>query len=357
MVTATMTKLGHIARARDLADIVESHGIKLDGFPGKLVRQAICPLGDHDTDASFTVYGDSQRYFCFGCDARGDALDFIRAVNNLTLQEAVNVLQRQPVMQKVATRDRPGKSAQGRNRDSAIVKAALHFYRETLLSSASGRDGRSYLKGRGISRATAEALQLGYCSGSGLLGHLLGRGFSRNRIRRSGLMFDKGRRERFAGMVVVPEILNGSPVWMTGRTVRVNVKPRFNALPGGKAILGIGTLPRRMKRLIVAEGVFDWLTLREWGLPSVALAGNGNTERLVQQLNGVQAGEVVLALDANEKGESLTRKLLGLDPEDGDEPRAKLANASSVSLPGGYEDIGDLATVPDGRTRFMAALG
>ena len=271
MVTATLTKLGHIARTRDLADVVESYGIKLDGFPGKLVRQAICPLSDHDTDASFTVYGDSQRYFCFGCDARGDALDFIRAIDNFTLKEAVNVLQRQPAMAKVATRNQPRKPAQGLKRDGAIVRASLRFYRESLLSAASGQDGRSYLRGRGISRATAEALHLGYCSGSGLSAHLQEQGFDEDRILRSGLMVDRGRRERFAGMVVVPEILDGSPVWMTGRKVSDGNKRRFNALPGRKTILGIGTLPLRTKRLIVAEGIFDWLTLREWGFPSVAI--------------------------------------------------------------------------------------
>ena len=357
MVTATMTTLGHIARTRDLADIVESHGIKLDGYPGKLVRQAICPLGDHDTDASFTVYGNSQRYFCFGCDARGDALDFIRALDKLTLQEAVNVLQRRPAMPKFATRNQPNKPAQGLKRDGAIVRAALRFYRETLLSAASGRDGRSYLKGRGISRATAVALQLGYCSGAGLVGHLRRSGFHRDRIRRSGLLLDRGRRERFAGMVVVPEIVDGSPVWMTGRKVTEGRDRRFNALPGRKTILGIGTLPRGIKRLVVAEGVFDWLTLREWGLPSVALAGNGNIDRLVEQLNRLKVSEVVLALDVNDKGRSLTGHLLGLNCEDDDRQHDTLANASAICLPDGFEDIGDMATVPDGRMRFIAALG
>lgn len=241
--------------------------------------------------------------------------------------------------------------------DTAVVREALTYYRKNLLGAESGQPGRNYLKNRGIGRATAEALHLGYCPGNGLKAHLQERGFGKDRILRSGLLLYRGRRERFAGMVVVPEILNSSPVWMTGRTVRRNVKPRFNALPGSKAVLGIGSLPRRIQRLIVAEGVFDWLTLREWGLPSVALAGNGNTDRLIQQLNRVQADEVILALDANEKGESLTRKLLGMDTEDGEEPRAALANASSIRLPGGCEDIGDLATVPDGKLRFLTALG
>ena len=354
MATAPMTKLGHIARTRDLGDIVESRGIKLTPGSGR-VRQGVCPFHD-ESEGSFTVYADSQRFHCFGCGTWGDALDFIRKLDNVSVQDAATTIQQQTAA-PVRSRHSKPKAYRIPRRDSVVVSAALTFYRDILLSATSGQPGRNYLKARGISRATAETLQLGYCTGNGLKAHLQEKGFGKDRILRSGLLLDRGRRERFAGMVVVPEILHGSPVWMTGRTVRQNVKPRFNALPGSKAILGIGTLPRRMKRLVVAEGVFDWLTLREWGLPSVGLAGNGNIDRLVMQLNRLQAGEVVLALDANEEGQSLTRRLLGLDAEEGDEPRATLANASAVSLPGGYEDIGDMATIPDGRTRFMAALG
>jgi len=354
MAVATSTNFRQIARTRDLGDLVESRGIKLTPGSGR-VRQGICPF-HNESEGSFTVYADSQRFHCFGCEAWGDTLDFIRKLDGVSVQEAARTLQGQPAT-PVRSRYSSPKRRHSPRQDGAVVSAALTYYRDNLLGASSGQPGRNYLKDRGIGRATAEALQLGYCTGNGLKAHLHERGFGNDRILRSGLLLDRGRRERFADMVVVPEILNGSPAWMTGRTVRENVKPRFNALPGSKAILGIGTLPQRMKRLIVAEGLFDWLTLREWGLPSVALAGNGNIDRLIQQLNRVRAGQVILALDADEKGESLTRRLLGLDIEDGEEPRATLANASSIRLPGGCEDIGDLATVPDGRMRFMAALG
>ena len=354
MTTATLTKFGQIARTRDLGDLVESRGIKLYPRSGR-VRQGVCPFHD-ESESSFTVYADSQRFHCFGCETWGDALDFIRKLDGVSVQEAARTLQRQPTT-PVRSRYSGPKYRRTPGQESAVARAALTYYRDNLLGAASGQPGRNYLKERGISRSTAEALQLGYCTGNGLKAHLHERGFGKDRILRSGLLLDRGRRERFAGMVVVPEILNGSPVWMTGRTVRKNVKPRFNALPGSKAVLGIGTLPRRIQRLIVAEGVFDWLTLREWGLPSVALAGNGNTDRLIQQLNRVRADEVILALDANEKGESLTRRLLGMYVEDGDERTATLANASAIRLPDGFEDIGDMATVPDGKLRFVAALG
>lgn len=354
MTTATFTKFGQIARTRDLGDLVESRGIKLTPGSGR-VRQGVCPFHD-EGEGSFTVYADSQRFHCFGCETWGDALDFIRKLDGVSVQEAARTLQRQPAT-PVRSRYSGPKYRRTPGQDSAVVRAALTYYRDNLLGAASGQPGRNYLKSRGIGRATAESLQLGYCTGTGLKAYLRERGFGQDRILRSGLLLDRGRRERFAGMVVVPEILNSSPVWMTGRTVRRNVKPRFNALPGSKAVLGIGTLPRRIQRLIVAEGVFDWLTLREWGLPSVALAGNGNTDRLIQQLNRVRADEVILALDANEKGENLTRRLLGMDVEDGDERTATLANASAIRLPDGFEDIGDMATVPEGKLRFVAALG
>ncbi len=354
MVTASLTEFGQIARTRDLGDLVESRGVKLYPRSGR-VRQGVCPFHD-ESESSFTVYADSQRFHCFGCDAWGDALDFIRRLDNVGIQEAARTLQRQPAT-PVKSRYASPKPRSTPGQDSAVVRTAITFYRDILLRADSGQPGRNYFKDRGISRETAEALRLGYCTGNGLNAHLHEQGFGKNRILRSGLLLDRGRRERFAGMVVVPEILNGNPVWMTGRAVRKNVKPRFSALPGSKTVLGIGTLPRRIQRLIVAEGVFDWLTLREWGLPSVALAGNGNAGRLIQQLNRVRAEEVILALDANEKGESLTRKLLGMDIRDGRECPATLANASAIRLPDGFEDIGDMATVPDGKQRFVAALG
>ncbi len=56
-----------------LAEVVESAGVKLRGR-GR-VRQGFCPFHD-EAEGSFTVYGDSERFYCFGCGAGGDVLDF-----------------------------------------------------------------------------------------------------------------------------------------------------------------------------------------------------------------------------------------------------------------------------------------
>ena len=85
MVTANVDIAALKAR-HPLGDMVEASGVRLRGR-GR-VRQGVCPFHD-EAEGSFTVYGDSERFYCFGCGAGGDVLDFIRRVENLSLPEAI----------------------------------------------------------------------------------------------------------------------------------------------------------------------------------------------------------------------------------------------------------------------------
>ena len=70
-----------------LNDVVEGCGRAIEGKgespPGRLSPST------RRTEGIFTAYGDSQRYYCFGCGEGGDALDFIQRMENLTLPEAI----------------------------------------------------------------------------------------------------------------------------------------------------------------------------------------------------------------------------------------------------------------------------
>ena len=74
---------------------MESRGIKLYSRVRSRSPRSVCPFHD-ESEGSFTVYADSQRFHCFGCDAWGDALDFIRRLDGASIQEAARTLQRQP---------------------------------------------------------------------------------------------------------------------------------------------------------------------------------------------------------------------------------------------------------------------
>jgi DNA primase len=50
-----------------------------------------CPFHDDHTP-SFTVYLQSDTYHCFGCRAHGDVISFVRAMENLSFAQALEVL-------------------------------------------------------------------------------------------------------------------------------------------------------------------------------------------------------------------------------------------------------------------------
>ena len=51
----------------------------------------LCPFHNEKTP-SFTVYPDTNSFYCFGCGAGGDVISFIRRIDNLDYVEAVKTV-------------------------------------------------------------------------------------------------------------------------------------------------------------------------------------------------------------------------------------------------------------------------
>ncbi|MDE2884831.1 MAG: hypothetical protein OXO53_07015, partial [Chloroflexota bacterium] len=118
--------------------------------------------------------------------------------------------------------------------DPTLLTAAARFYAGRLRRSP---EAQAYLRSRGISSTTTTRLGLGYAPGGGLRAHLAEAGFAQERVRSSGLFVEAG--ERFAGMVVVPDLGAGDRVrWLAGRAVAPERRPRFQSPPGPKPVLG-----------------------------------------------------------------------------------------------------------------------
>ena len=199
-----------------LGGVVEASGVRLRGR-GR-VRQGVCPFHD-EAEGSFTVYADSERFYCFGCGEGGDVLDFIQRAEGLSLPEAIARLDGSPgLAPRAATRPagtRRPRSAALPPRDPALLTAAGRFYAERLRRCP---EAREYLASRGVGQSAAARLGLGYAPGGGLRQALESCGFSEKRIRDSGLFMERGA-ERFAGMVVVPDVTGGLVRWLVGRAI------------------------------------------------------------------------------------------------------------------------------------------
>ena len=340
MVTANVDITALKAR-HPLGDTVEAAGVRLRGR-GR-VRQGVCPFHD-EAQGSFTVYADSERFYCFGCGLGGDVLDFIQRAEGLSLPEAIARLDGSPgLAPRAATRPagtRRPRSAALPPRDPNLLTAAARFYAGRLRRSPAAWE---YLASRGVGQSAAARLSLGYAPGNGLRQALESCGFSEQRIQDSGLFMERGA-ERFAGMVVVPDVTGGLVRWLAGRAIDPDRTPRFQAPPGPKPVLGLGRLGPAPPWAVVAEGVFDWLALAGWGLPAVAALGTQGMERVASVLRGCP--RVFLAFDSDDAGREATERLLTLLGR----------RAAAVVLPRGIGDVGELAALPHGRTVFLRLL-
>ena len=337
MVTANVDIPALKAR-HPLGDTVEASGVRLRGR-GR-VRQGVCPFHD-EAEGSFTVYADSERWYCFGCGLGGDVLDFIQRSENLSLPDAIRRLGGGiglGASPRLAPARRP-KVTPMPPRDPALLTAAARFYAGQLRRHS---DGLGYLASRGI-ELDALRLGLGFAPGGGLRQALESAGFSTDRLRDCGLFTERGS-ERFAGMVVVPEVSGGLVRWLVGRAVDAHRTPRFQSLPGPKPVLGLGRLGPAPAWAVVAEGVFDWLVLAGWGLPAVAALGTQGVERVASALRGCP--RVFLAFDNDEAGLEATERLADLLGR----------RAAAVTLPQGVGDVAELAALPQGRAAFLHLL-
>ena len=68
-----------VVRRNDIEDLIGQY-VSLRRRGRTLV--GLCPF-HNEKSPSFTVYPDTQSFYCFGCGAGGDAITFVRQSNNL----------------------------------------------------------------------------------------------------------------------------------------------------------------------------------------------------------------------------------------------------------------------------------
>ena len=342
MVVANATvDIAELKSRNPLGDAVEAAGVALRG-KGR-VRQGVCPF-HQEAEGSFTVYGDSERFYCFGCGSGGDVLDFVQRMEGLTLPESIRRLDDGPapvLANPISTTTvRPTAVPALPPRDPALLTAAVRFYAGLLKRNPKARE---YLALRGIGLDAAIRLGLGYATGTGLRSYLESAGFTTQRLRDSGLFLERGA-ERFAGTITVPDIASGRVRWLTGRAVDTDARPRFQAVPGPKPVLGLARLGPSPPWLVLTEGVFDYLALEAWGYPACAALGTQGMDKVAAEVKGCP--HVFLAFDNDGAGQVAAqglKELLG-------------RRAAVVNLPQGIADVGELAALPHGQRFFHRLL-
>jgi DNA primase len=329
-----------IRRANPIEGVVTRSGVDLR-FAGR--RLAGCCPFHRDDRPSLVVYPHNESYFCFGCGAGGDVIDFVARLNGVGFREAAAMLSVPPTQHRDSrSQSRTLVSLASRSEDEpltaseeAVIEAAAAFYHDALRH---GREALRYLKERGIGRDTARGCRLGF-GRPGLAEHLKRRRLSLAAAQRVGLLAEDF--ETMIDRIVVPDLRDGKAIWLTGRSLRQGT-PRYLNLRLPKPLLGLDLV--RRDEVVVTEGPFDWLTARQWGLPAIALLGTHVSQSAMQAL--VRFRRVHLALDSDEAGcRAVSQIAADLD-----------GRGMIVELPPGVHDLNDLGRLRTGRKAFQRCL-
>jgi len=88
-----MSEIDRLRRDAPLPDVARAHGVDLSEDGAEFI--GCCPFHSEVTP-SFTVFRGSKdgvwRFNCFGCDQRGDVVDFIKLLKGVDTTEAIRIL-------------------------------------------------------------------------------------------------------------------------------------------------------------------------------------------------------------------------------------------------------------------------
>ena len=335
-----------VKRAHPVEEVVSRYGIELRPVGRALVGR--CPFHPDGGRPNLYVYPGNRSWYCYRCAVGGDVISFVMRQERLGFRDAVARLEGDslvacPTPPSPARRPsaRPRRSFAWGAAERACLAVAVELYHNRLLTDPAAL---AYVEGRGLERATLERCRVGYASGEELAAYLRWRRLPAQAAVRVGLLGHDGR-EFLAGRVVVPEIRGGQPLWLVGRTVGPDGgDPKYLGLPGAKPLLGWETAVGSPTAIVV-EGVFDWLTLVQWGFPALALVGTRARPEVLRAL-GARFQRLYLALDADDAGREAAEAIV----------QALGPRAVPLRLPDGVKDVAELAPRPDGRALFARAL-
>lgn len=287
----------------------------------------LCPFHSEKT-GSFTVYPESQSFYCFGCGAGGDAIGFIRRIENLEYVEAIKLLAQRAGMTvpEDAAEDRTAKL---KTRILEMNREAARFYYDRLIEPQ-GEAALRYLLGRGLLPKTIKHFGLGYAPAqwSALTDMLAKKGYNYEEMEAACLSRrgkNGGYYDVFRDRVMFPIIdLRGNVIGFGGRKMTGDGPKYYNSpdtpvFKKTKNLFALNFAKKngKMPYLILCEGYMDVIAMHQAGFTqAVASLGTSLTSDQCR-LAAAYTDEAVLAYDSDEAGQKATRRAIGLLDEAG----------------------------------------
>lgn len=284
----------------------------------------LCPFHNEKTP-SFTVYPESNSFYCFGCGAGGDVITFVRRMENLDYIEAVKSVAQMAGMSMPEDGYDDTLSKQ-RMRLFAANREAARFYHECLMNPKN-KAALDYFLSRGLSVNTIRRFGLGYAPNDWreLINHLKSKGYTEHELVLANLArrSDKNGRanyyDNFRNRVMFPIIdLRGNVIAFGGR-VMDDSKPKYintsDTLVYKKSngVFGLNLAKNANdNKLILVEGYMDVIALHQAGFTNaIACLGTAFTNEQANLLSRY-ADEIIICYDNDGAGRTATARALSV---------------------------------------------
>lgn len=350
----TDEKLREVRESVDLVALVSEY-VPLRRQGARFV--GLCPFHQEKTP-SFGVSRGKDFYYCFGCQASGDAISFLRHVEGLAFIEAVEKLAERAGIELPRSDDAGQVALQQararRERLAEIMGLAQSFFEEQLEQHPHAHIARAELARRRVGAAAVRAFHLGYAPAAwdALARHLESKRVSLDEAAEVGLVAPRshgdGYYDRFRHRLMFPVAdQHGRIIAFSGRALappegqdseREAPAKYINSPEGplykkGQALFGLSTARVAMRkhgRALLCEGNFDLVALHQAGFENV-LAPLGTAFTLDQaRLLRRFVEEVIVIFDGDAAGRKATASAYELLTSAGLRGRA-------VRLPEGHD--------------------
>ena len=287
---------------------------------------APCPFHQEKT-ASFHVDDNKGFYYCFGCQAKGDAIGFVRETENVNFIEAVEILASE-VGLPMPEFDPKSKEKADRNKILLeIMEQSVNFFRLTL-NSNQGKHALEYLKKRGLSSDAIERFEIGFAPAdqTTLTQKLIDKGYDLDAIIETGMSVksDESNRlyDRFRGRIMFPiRDSRGRCIAFGGRSLDSTARAKYLNSPetplfdkGSNLynLVNARSAVGRGEPLIVTEGYMDVIALDSGNFNgAIAPLGTAITEKQLQLMWRISP-EPIIALDGDKAGLRAAYRLIDL---------------------------------------------
>ncbi len=347
--------IDRVRAATDLVAVVGEH-VALRRSGTRWV--GLCPFHTERTP-SFSVNGELGLWYCFGCQAKGDAISFVRETQQLDFAGAVEWLAGRAGIELHWDNTRQTTERRRRARLVETMGRAVAWYHERLLTAPDAAAARGYLRSRGYHGEVVRQFQLGWApEGWDHLCRALSLPTDVAVATGLGFLNARGRlQDSFRARVLFPIFdARGDPVALGGRVLPGADGPKYKNSAAsalydkGELLYGVNWAKGAIVEageVVVCEGYTDVIGLVGAGLPqAVATCGTSLTERHVALLRRF-ATRIVLAFDADEAGQGAAERIYGWE-------RRYEVDVFVVALPSSSDPAELARTDPDRLRRAVA---